>query len=81
MGEQQALPYYLCAVREACDTTGFVLLKPQLKSSCQSLVHYIKTGFRGTPGQALIDNESFALTDESGNTIQKPDWENIIHQA
>lgn len=45
-----------------------------LTSYLQSIVQCIKDQFRNTPGQALIDNERFALTDDEGGAIQRSSW-------
>src|ERR1700733_10689626 len=38
----------------------------------------MKTRFRGTPGQWLIDRERFAFADDIGNIIQRSSWANSV---
>lgn len=67
MGMKKMLSFHICIAYDVSDISRFALL---LTLPLESVVKCIKTQFRNTPGQVLIDGGPFAFTDELLNHLE-----------
>jgi hypothetical protein len=74
MGLNRLVPFRFFTTYEVCNHADPRLFLLRLALCLQRFVGYITSHFRDNPGQALIDNGNYTLTDGRRNTIRKSVW-------